>query len=224
MSQANIIGVGTGIYTVSEISKILRLPYFKVNRWLNKYWNGQLGQVFDTKYSLAIEKSKAVSFYTLIEFYVFYQLLNSGVKINSVVKARIELTKYSKSTFPFAQKKIIENIRTDGSKIFFTMGDNDTLSLDGTKQLNIGFIKDFYKNLEFDHELMASKYWPLGKSKNIIIDPTRQFGHPVIGSTNIYPETLYNLFKGGEQPNFIAFMYEINEKDVCDAIEFCQAA
>lgn len=224
MSQTNNLGMGTGIYTVSEISRILRLPYFKVNRWLNKYWDGQLGKIFDKRYSTDIDNTKAVSFYTLVEFYVVYQLLNSGVKINHIIRARIELTKKIKSDYPFAQKTIIENLRTDGNRVYFDLGDHDILSLDGTKQLNISFIENFYVNLDFDHELMATKFWPLGKDKNIIVDPARQFGHPVIDKTNIYPETLFNLYKGGEEIKFIAYMYDINEKDVNDAVEYCQAA
>jgi uncharacterized protein (DUF433 family) len=224
MPQANIIGVGTGIYTVTEISRILRIPYFKVNRWLNKYWDGELGKIFNTKYSRTTDGSKAVSFHTLIEFYIVFELLNSGVKITEIVKARIELSKITKTLFPFAQKAVLENIKSDGSKIFFNVGKGDILSLDGTKQLNISFVQTFFKNLDFDNELLASKFWPLGKSKNIIVDPSRKFGHPVIEHTNIYPEAVYNLFKAGEPVSFISFIYDIKEKDVYDAIEFCQAA
>ena len=89
---------------------------------------------------------------------------------------------------------------------------------------NLDFIRVFFRNIDFDNELIASRFWPLGKDRNIVVDPMRQFGHPVIGSTNIYPETLFNLYKAGEPLEFIAFTYEIDLDHVRDAIEFCKAA
>lgn len=215
--------IGTGIYTVSDIASILRLPYSKVNLWVNKYWDGELGQKFERQYSWTVDNSKAVSFHTLIEFYVLYQLAEAGVKTRQVLKAHIELSEYFNTQFPFAQGNILKNIRTDGKCVFFKDNGN-ILSLDGTKQFNLSFIEIFFKNLDFDDEYLASRFWPLGKSKSIVIDPKRQFGQPVVGKTNIYPETLFNLYKGGEPIDFIASMYEIEKQQVVDAIDFCSAA
>jgi len=223
MDTENTLNIGTGFYTIPDIARILRLPYHKVNLWVKKYWDGELGSEFKSKYSWSIENSKAVSFHTLIEFYVLILLAEAGVKTRQVLNAHKELARHFNTMFPFARKSILENIRTDGNKIYFNLNES-ILSLDGTKQFNLDFIKIFFKNLDFDEDLLATKFWPLGKEKNIIIDPKRQFGHPVIGSTNIYPETIYNLYKSGESVEFIAFTYEIGKKEVRDAIDFCQAA
>lgn len=219
----NKLNIGTGIFTISDISMILRLPYHKVSTWVNKYWDGELGREYENNYSWSVDNSKAVSFHTLIEFYVLYQLAEAGVKTRQVLTAHIELSKVFSTNFPFAQKKILENIRTDGKRVYFNL-DGSLLSLDGTRQFNLNFIETFFKNLDFDNDLLASRFWPLGKSKSILIDPKRQFGHPVIGKTNIYPETLFSLYKGGEPIDFIAFTYEIDEQQVLDAIDFCTAA
>lgn len=223
MTQENNLKIGNGIYMIPDISRILRLPYHKVNSWVNKYWDGELGIEYQNEYSWVVDNSKAVSFHTLIEFYVLFMLAESGVKTRQVLNAHKELSAYSNTFFPFAQKNILENIKTDGKRIFFNLNGN-ILSLDGTKQFNLNFIEMFFKNLDFDEELLASRFWPLGKDKNIIIDPKRQFGHPVVGFTNIYPETLYSLYKSGEPIEFIAFTYEIDIQKVKDAIDFCIAA
>jgi uncharacterized protein (DUF433 family) len=223
MVLENKLDIGTGIYTIPDVSAILRLPYHKVNLWVNKYWDGVLGKEFENQYSWAIDNTKAVSFHTLIEFYVLYQLAESGVKTRQVLTAHVELSRYFNTIFPFAQKSILENIKTDGHRVYFNLN-GSILSLDGTKQFNLSFIEIFFKNLDFDDEFLASRFWPLGKKKSIVIDPKRQFGHPVIGKTNIYPETLFNLYKGGEPIDFIAFIYEIEKQQVKDAIDFCSAA
>lgn len=223
MDFENNLRLNNGIYTLPEVSKILRLPYYKVHKWINSYWDTKLGSVFEGRYSWIVKDSKAISFHTLIEFYILILLAEAGVSIKNVLKAHIELSKQYETAFPFAQKSILEGIRTTGKKIYFETKDG-IISLDGTKQFNLDFIRVFFKNLDFDNELIATRFWPLGKEKNIIVDPMRQFGHPVLGSTNIYPETVYNLYKAGEPIEFIAFTYEIESKLVLDAIDYCEAA
>jgi uncharacterized protein (DUF433 family) len=219
----NNVEINKGIYTLPEVSKILRLPYPMVRRWLNDYWDTKFGAVFGKKYSWSVDNTKAISFHTLIEFYVLFQLAEAGVRTKRVLDAHIELSKDFETPFPFAQKNILEGIRTDGKKIYFETG-RGIIALDGSKQFKLDFIKIFFRSLDFDNELIASRFWPLGKEKCIVVDPKRQFGHPVLGMTNIFPETIYNLHKAGEPIDFIAFTFEIDIKLVKDALEFCEAA
>ena len=149
-----------------------------MNRWIDKYWDGELGHEFEKRYSWKTENSKAVSFHTLVEFYVMMQLAEAGVKTRKVLEAHKELSQLYGTHFPFALKEVLDGINTDGKRIFFDIEDN-TISLDGTKQLNLGFIKIFFKKLEFDTNNLASRLWPLGREKSILIDPERKFGHPV---------------------------------------------
>jgi uncharacterized protein (DUF433 family) len=223
MDFENKLQINNGIYTMPDISKILRIPYYKVNKWVNCYWDERLGSLFENKYSWTVENTKAVSFHTLIEFYVLYLLGEAGVSTRNVLNAHIELSKDFNTPFPFAQRSILQGMNTDGRKVFFENKDG-IIELDGKKQFKIEFIKTYFKNIDFDSDLLATRFWPLGKERNIIVDPQRQFGHPVIGSTNIYPETFYNLYKAGEPIEFIAFTYEVDSKLVKDAIEYCQAA
>lgn len=222
MTTTNELALGNGIYTVSEIGDILRIPYQKVHRWLNKYWDGELGAKFQRSYSWTVDNSKAVGFHTLIEFYVMMQLSEAGVKTREILKAHKELSQLSNSSSPFAQKNVLKNMGTDGKRVFFRIG-KQTVALDGTKQFNFDFVKLFFKNLDFGSDLMAERFWPLGRKKSILVDPERKFGHPVIEGTNIYPETIYNLHLAGENQKYIAFLYEITPKQVKDAIEYCTA-
>lgn len=223
MDFENRVKINNGIYTVPDVSKILRLPYQKVNYWLNKYWDKELGDAFEGRYSWTIENTRAVSFHTLIEFYVFYHLGEVGVRPKDVLKAHIELSNLFDTPFPFAKRTILENIRTTGKNVFLE-SEKGIFSLDGIRQFNLDFIRIFFKNLDFDNDLVASRFWPLGKERSILIDPRRQFGHPVLGLTNIYPETIYNLYKAGEPVEFLAFTYELDQRVINDAIEYCEAA
>lgn len=219
----NKLEIGNGIYTTGEIAHILQMPYQKVHTWINKYWDGELGRAYENQYSWTIEKSKAVGFHTLIEFYVMVQFAEAGVNIKQVLKAHKELSKSYDTPFPFAQKDVLSNIKTDGKKIYLTK-DGTTLTLDGTKQFNLGFIKMFFKNLDFDDDLVAKRYWPLGKKHKIVCDPTHKFGQPVIDGTNIQAEAIYKMHLAKEPTSFIADLYEISEAKVKDAIKFYKQA
>ncbi len=223
MDLRNNLKIGNGIYTATDISKILRIPRHKVSRWIARYWDGKFGEPYDEQYSWKVGKTKEVGFHTLVEIYVLIQLGDAGVNTRKVLKAHLTLSELFDTPFPFADKRILDSLKTDGNRIYFDT-EHGIVSLDGKMQLQIDFIALFFKRLDFDHELLATRLFPLGKNRHIIVDPNRQFGHPVIGNTNIHPEAIYNLYKAGESVGFISHLYELKEKEVQDAIDYCQAA
>lgn len=216
--------LGGGIYTIPDIAQILRLPTGMVGRWVRAYWDEKLGQEFDSRYSWNIGQTKAVSFHTLVELYIFHQLNLAGLKPKKVLKAHKMLSEKYNTLFPFANSKVLKSLKTDGCRIYLEHDDQTIVTLDDSNQLNFDFIKLFFKLVEFDDDALARRFWPLGKSKNIVCDPDRQFGHPIISDTNIYPEAIFNLYKAGESIKFISYLYELNEHQVQDAIEYCMAA
>lgn len=64
--------LGSGIFTVSDIAEILDLKASKVRYWLKEYWDGIFAEQSQQQYSWGAGV-KAVNFYTLIEFFVYYQ-------------------------------------------------------------------------------------------------------------------------------------------------------
>ena len=223
MNFENKLSIGNGIYTVPDVARILRLPYNKVNTWLNEYWDGKLGKTFKGVYSWKVDSTRAVGFHTLVEFYVMMQFSEAGVKPAQVLFAHSELSKAYNTIFPFAQKQVIDNIHTDGKRIYINV-DGVAMSLDGSKQLNLEFIKLFFKKLDFDNELLAKRLWPLGKDREVVCDPEHKFGQPVINGTNIQTEAVYKMHLAKEPTSFIASLYELPEKKIKDAISFHKSA
>ncbi|WP_395054597.1 DUF433 domain-containing protein [Flavobacterium sp.] len=219
----NNIEIGLGIFTVPDIASILNLKYSKVNSLLNEYWDKRFASIYGEKYSWKVHNSKAVSFHTLVEFYIFFQLKEVGVPTQKILDAHSELSKLFETAFPFASSKIISKMNCVGKRIVFEISENEIINLDSTKQLNLKFIKLFAQNLDFDKNNIANKFYPLGKSNSVIVDPEHQFGQPVIKNTNIYPQTIYNLHKAKESKKFIAESYEISLKQVNDAIDYCKS-
>ena len=215
--------IGLGIYTASEIAKILRVPYRNVYTWMNKYWDGKIGKEYGSKYSWDINGKRSVSFHTFIEFYVMMRFSEAGVKPKHVLEAHAELGKMYSTAFPFARKEVLKGIKSDGKHIFLKTKEG-IIELNGTKQFNLDLIEIFFINLEFDKDNLASRFWPIGKEKSILVDPKRRFGHPVIDGKNIFPEIIYNHHQAGDPIPYIAYVYQISEEEVNHALEYCKAA
>jgi uncharacterized protein (DUF433 family) len=222
MKFENKAEIGSGIYTLPDLGRILNLESHKVRRLLNEYWDKRLANNFSEKYSWSIGKSKAVSFHTLVEFYIFYQLKDVGVSTQTILKAHQELSEIFKTPFPFAKSEVLSGISCVGKKIVFEIKKDEIIDLNSTKQLNLKFIKEFMHKIDFDKNNLAQRLYPLGKKNSVVVDPRNQFGQPIIIGTNLFAETIYNLHKNKETKKFIAYTYDISIKQVSDAIEFCQ--
>lgn len=211
-----VFDLGTGIYTTNDVATILGLPQAKVRRWLKQYWNLQFGKM-DFAFSDGNGRELVTNFYTLIEFYTFYQLREMGVSIAKIVYAHGFLEKLHKTHYPFATSKIL----TDGRTVLFTGEDGEVVHADETLQISIKeVLTPFFRKIDFNSEELAERFFPMGRDREVVIDPHRQFGQPVVGNTNILTETVFNLYRGGESSDFIARIYNLTEDQVKDAINY----
>lgn len=206
--------LGGGIFTTKDVANILRLPPSKVRRWLAEFWDRKFGG--DKTYSFGSEGRKAVNFYTLIEFFVFYQLREQHISAQAIQKAHKEISELLGTAYPFAYA----DISHDGKKVWYETLEA-LLKADGKHQISIkGVIQPFLKKIQYDKDKIAERYFPLDHSKNVVIDPKHQFGQPVVNGTNIKTETLYNLYKGGESDENICILYGLSKDKVKDALNF----
>jgi len=80
---------GLGAFSVPDIALILRLPQTKVRRSLDQVWDDSLGkQLLGDTFSTTVGEHTYVNFHVLIEFYVHFELRESGASAQQVIKAR----------------------------------------------------------------------------------------------------------------------------------------
>jgi uncharacterized protein (DUF433 family) len=207
--------LGEGIYSVSDISFLLKLPKQKVRRWLNDFWDSRLAEKYNNTYSWGEGRDQATNFYTLIEFYIFYCLRELGVAQKKIFEAHEAMAKQLKTIHPFASAKVL----TDGKSILYALEDGTTIKADKSKQIALKqIIEDFCRKIEFSDNNLAEKFYPLGKNKHIVVDPHHQFGQPTVEETNVLAETIYNMHEAGETNEFLSRLYDISLKEVQAAI------
>lgn len=217
----NVIGVGTGIYTLADVASILRLPAAKVRRWMHEYWQLRFSSSSYSEFSYGAGKELVTNFLTLIEFFTFYQLRQEGVSAQKIVKAHQILSKTFRTKYPFAKS----NLLTDGEQVLFDGDAGNIIQADETLQINIKeAIEPFCKKVEFSDDDLVKRFYPMGKDHSIVIDPKRQFGQPVVGNTNVLAETIYNLHRGGESVETITSLYALSVDQVNDVINYYRKA
>lgn len=202
--------LGKGEYTVDEIALILDLPYSKSYAWMNRYWSHELEKD-------ELLKRKTTTFHVLIEAYTVHQLREQGVSMQHIRKVQKRLSKEYETPFPFAKQEVLKSLYTDSKNIFKKYGIHFREVI--TRQLSFAFIGVYLKKITFDDEGMAKCFYPLGKEKNIIVDPEHRFGAPVIKGTNTSAWVLYDLYQAGESKACIADLYNVDTKSVKDAIK-----
>lgn len=208
--------LGSGMYTIPEVAFILKLPTAKVRRWMNDFWDNNFSEKHHVEYSWGAGREKATNFFTLIEFYVFYQLREINVSVNKIINAHQDMAEMLGTAYPFASSKML----SDGKSILFMLNDGTVVNADKSRQAAFKqIIEEFCKKIEFSTSDIAERFYPLGKEKHIIIDPHHQFGQPVVEETNILAQTLYDLYTAGETVGFLTRLYDLREADVVCAIE-----
>jgi len=211
---------GQGFYTATDIASILDLSYPKVSYWFRKHVKGAFEVTSDYRYYYNSENVTAVSFYTLIEIYVFNFFRENKISTQKIIQAHKELSKYLKNPFPFCRSDIL---LLSGRDIVFRLVDIFAISGTGFQQAIKEYILPYSKKIEFV-DGFADKYYPLGKERSVVVNPKNQFGSPIIDGTNIKVSSISSLYRGGENIDFISRLYDISTQQVKDAIDFDKAA
>ncbi len=75
-------------------------------------------------------------------------------------------------------------------------------------------------SLGFDAEVVA-RWFPLGASrKNIVIDPARAFGRPIVAVGGMATEIITQAVRVEGSPERVAALYEVPLPAVRDALDF----
>lgn len=215
---ATILTLGEGVFTASDIAKILYIPYYRVNYWFGNYIKKKFAEQLNHQYHFEIDGITAVNFYSLIEIHIFSLLREKGVKPNKIIEAHRTLARFYGTKFPFATKPVY----SDGGTIFF--GENSPMIVaNRTLQMVITeFLEPYCEKISFNEDKLAEEYYPMGKDKSIVVNPNHQFGTPTITGTNIIPDVIYSLYLGGETIRSLTRLYPLSEQQVKDAIEYKQ--
>lgn len=216
--------IGTGIYTPAECARYTGVPRRSVKRWMQGYeYEGRQGPAKSaalwSKDLPEIEGQAALSFLDLIEVRFVAALRQKGVSWRAIRAA----SKKARQRFNYSHPFAMHHFLTDGRTVFIEAaketGSDDLEDL-AKSQLAFGAIlRPILDDLEFVRQT-ASRWWPLGKKKSIVLDPARSFGAPITDREGVRTEILFNAYKANRSVDDVADWYAVDHKAVRDAIRF----
>lgn len=204
--------MGEGIYTPIDVAQILKLPYHRVKYLMNTFWK---------EYTFGERGNPAINFFSLIEFYTYYNLRERNFTSAHIKKFHSELKRVLKTDYPFASVRVLDRKdkgHSRNSKIWYEYR-GELLRDDRGNQPSIkSFIAPFLQQIEFGDDQLARRFFPFRHTNNIVVDPMHQFGQPVLNGTNLQTKAIFNLYDAGETKNNICKLYDISVHQVDDAI------
>ncbi len=216
-------GFGSGVYTYHEAARLLRVHTTQVRRWAEGYVYTLNGIQREKKPILQRSHTGQglLTFHDLIELYAVKVLREAKVKMRTIREASERLADELGTPYPFANQRI----HTDGVAILRQAGrDYEDIV---TKQRVFEFIRDFFKDIDFDRDKLAQHWYPLGREKLIVLDPHRAFGAPIDLKSGVRTDVLYLTYTAQKDVKAVADWYEVTPEAVKAAIEFegqCQKA
>lgn len=209
--------VSQGLYDLPQVARILGISIVKLRRWLE-----------EGGFRVGVKRDPALlTFLDLMELQFIKLFRDEGVSLPTIRRAAQTAAKKFRTDYPFAVKRF----DTDGRSIFATLikqvnGDDAQL----VEDLNRGqyvfdaMVRPFFKKLEYrtsDRE-QAIRFWPLGTTGRIVLDPQRKFGQPIDNETGIPTKSLYDsvIAGGGQDLATVARWFDVPIDAVRAAVAF----
>lgn len=217
--------IGVGLYTVPQASSLSHVSTGRIRRWLKGY-------TFRTKSGAHTSPPVVVStlpplddvvtltFLDLQEIRFVDAFLEAGVLWKTLRRAH-EKTQAALGLYPFSRGRFV----TDGQSILEDLARGEARSdaafldiISGQTQFK-RIVRSYIKTLKFSDD-QAAEWWPLGKSKRVVLNPERCFGQPIVPREGVPTAILARAYKAEQSFLHVARWFSVNERAVRDAIEF----
>jgi len=219
--------LNTGIYSVPEAARLSGVSTWRIRRWMRGYrfrtktgqhhskalWHGQLEP---------LDGSLALGFLDLIEVRFVDAFIDAGVSWSTLRKAHEQGVALFGDPHPFCTNRFV----TDGREIFLELqrqtGEASMMEILTSQHVFAGIIRPFLKELEFGEDDVLARWRPNTSRRLIVLDPTRNFGRPIVARHGVPTEVLASAARVSGSVREVSKWYEVPEEEIDDAVEFEQ--
>ena len=210
------------MYTFSEAAHLAGVSTTTVKNWLFGYTAN--GRVVPPLFQSG--NVEMVSFLQMIEIMVAGQFRKSAlggrsVPFRTVREAYVNAREIWSIEYPFAHLKlealgghVVHFLREGGSPDSF-----QALDAPGQHTLPGLLRRETIDLIDYDEEL-AARWFPIGKTVPIVVDPKLSTGMPVIKDRGVTVQAIRKRFKAGLRIDFIAKDFDMNRDLVETALQY----
>lgn len=207
---------GEGVYTPQEAARLIGGSPADIVRWTRG--STQSEPIWRARY-IELDDSTAISFLDLIEVRVVRAFRNAGVSLQTVRNA----IKIAQERYKIERPLSSLDFKVDGKEIVFRALEDDenyeSLSHRHPGQKLFGRIVDLSLK-DLDYENGRAVRWRPTADKEVILDPRRLFGSPILDKYGIATAVLAAENKLGLSASQISKLYEVPFKLVKAALRY----
>jgi uncharacterized protein (DUF433 family)/DNA-binding transcriptional MerR regulator len=213
---------GIGLYTFQEATRLTGIKSGELRRWLHGYKSGEkeLPPLWEPE--LTGSDLDGLSFHDLLEVRFVKEFRKHGVSLQVIRTAAKEARGMFNTAYPFT----CHRFQTDGKTIFWNAaretGEKDMLDLRRKQFVFEDVIRPFlYAGIEFGSGTCASRWFPLKRSKKVVLDPAIAFGKPIVTDVGIRTDILHEAWLAEDKDKKrVARQFEVPVQAVDSAIYF----
>ncbi len=224
--------LGLGMYTLSEASRLIHADTRAINRWLYGYDYG-IGKgsthvrkhsdpLWSPQYAVNEFGEKIIGFHDLLELRIVREFVRRGVSLQVIRHCLSTARQIFEAEYPFTSRRFA----TDGETTFLDAvrqggTESEMLNLRTRQYAFREIIKDsLYAGIEYAGDF-ASRWYPVARSKVVVVNPTIDFGHPIVEESGIPTASLYATYLAEDKNRtVVAQIFEIPAKHVAAAVRF----
>jgi len=218
--------VGIGLYSAPEASRLSGISSQKIRRWLSGYTyqtNGKTHTI-DAIWQTQVEKvdnSLVLGFLDLMEIRFVNRFLEFGMSLQAVRKAYLIAKDLIENDHPFTTQQFKTDGRTIFAEIAKSTGEVELLDLIESQFAFSKIISpSLYENLDYSDDDNVLRWWPMGRRREVVLDPQYAFGQPIVKEDSIPTATLASAVKIEGSVPLVAKWFEVSEKAVRDAVKY----
>lgn len=216
-----------GIYSYPDAARLLATTPRELRRWF--VGRKEKVAVGDEHLSAPLWKTQlsaaeidGIGFRDLLEARLVAAFRKHGISLQAIRYAILEAKNLSLSDYPFTCREFL----TDGRRIFAKVqertGDESLIDIVKHQHVFNKIIEpSLYEGIDFDQRGGALRWFPVPRSKLIVIDPAIKFGQPVVAGSGVPISTLADAFKA-ERGNLsrVAKLFDVSRNAVAKAVKF----
>jgi uncharacterized protein (DUF433 family) len=206
-----------GIYNIQDCARITRLSTDKIRRWFGELYKENYEGFKDQRKS-DTEKLR-ISFHGLIELVVIGTLRDNQITLKKILAARKDLKSKTKKEYPFATNNVRDHLNLSGSDIVFQFPEG-WVTLNGSGQINLDFIRKFFKEIHFNMDGIAESLIPEKGKGKISINPKEANGKPAVTKKEVPVDVILQFYSGSDSVKKIQEQFSLEEDEVLAAIEY----
>jgi uncharacterized protein (DUF433 family) len=215
---------GVGLYTVAEAAGLTGIPAPRIRRWLAGYAHGSRdarswSDPLWTPQLPRIGQDLTLGFRDLMELRFVARFVAAGISLHSVRRALAIGQQAVGDERPFSTTRFHTGGRTIFLQVSHEVGEPTLIDLLHRQYAFHRLVEPSFRDIDFG-EGVAERWWPMSHRSGVVVDPTRNFGHPIVAQHGVPTRTIADAVVVEGSVAKVAKVFDVPVSAVRDALAF----